>query len=168
MAIFRQSLWPEDAAVLGSSFPAFDKVNGTSSPVPRLLYDAGTTETAFWRWWAVNYPGGDITVELVWYAVNATSGVVRWEVAMAAITPESDTQDAETDPLATAVTVDDTHLGTTSKRLMKATATLTGTSLDGVADGDHCVLKVARIGGNAADTMSNDAALIEVRLTYGS
>lgn len=166
MATIKQSLWPEDAAYLGSSFPAFDKVNGTNSPVPRLLYDAAATESAFWRFEATDYGTGDVTVDLIWYATNATTGVVRWEVAMAAITPETDSQDAETDGLATAITVDDTHLGTTSKRLMKATATITGASLDSVAAGDHCVLKVSRIGGNAADTMANDAALVEVRISY--
>ena len=168
MATIKQSLWPEDAQLLGSGFPAFDKVNGTNSPVPRLLYDAAATESAFWRLEALDYGTGDITVDLIWYAVNATTGVVRWEVAMAAITPETDTQDAETDGLATAITVDDTHLGTTSKRLMKATAAITGASLDSVAAGDHCVLKVSRIGGNAADTMANDAALVEVRISYST
>lgn len=166
MATVKQSLWPEDATFLASGFPAYDKVNGTSSPVGRLLYDASSTESAFWRFEALAYGSGDITVDLIWYAVNATSGVVRWEAAMAAITPETDSQDVETDGLATAVTVDDTHLGTTSKRLMKATLTISSTSLDGVADGDHCVLKISRIGGNAADTLANDAALVEVRISY--
>lgn len=166
MGIVRQSLWPQDAELLATGFPAYDKINGTSSPVSRLLYDAASTESAFWRWEAVAYGTGDITVEILWYAVNATSGVVRWEAAMAAITPDTDSQDAETDGLATAVTVDDTHLGTTSKRIMKASLALSGASLDGVAAGDHCVLKISRVGGNAADTMANDAALVEVRLSY--
>lgn len=166
MSIIKQSLWPEDAQFLASSFPAYDKVSGTNSPVPRLLYDAAATENAFWRWEALDYGTGDITVQLIWYATNATTGVVRWEAAMAAITPETDSQDAETDGVATAITVDDTHLGTTSKRLHTATAVITGASLDSVAAGDHCVLKVSRIGGNAADTMANDAALVEVRISY--
>lgn len=168
MATIKQSLWPEDAQPLGSAGPAYDKINGTNSPVPRLLYDAAATESAYWRLEALDYGVGDITVDLLWYAVNATTGVIRWEVAMAAITPETDSQDVETDGLAAAITVDDTHLGTTSKRLHKATAVITGASLDSVAAGDQCVLRVSRIGGNAADTMANDAALTEVRISYST
>jgi hypothetical protein len=167
VATFDESLWPEDAYWLASGVAPYDNVNGSNSPLGRLLYDAAATESAFWRWQAVAYGSGDITVGLVWTsAASATTGTVRWEVAMAAITPETDSQDVETDGLATAITVDDAHLGTTAKRLMLATAVLTGASLDSVAAGDHCVLKVSRIGGNGADTLVGDAALVEVRLSY--
>ncbi|WP_113699191.1 hypothetical protein [Nonomuraea lactucae] len=164
MATVRQTLLPEEAQVLGSNLAAFDKINGTNFPVARLLYDAATDEAAFWKIEAVSYGSGNLTVDLIWYAVNATTGVVRWEVAIAAITPESDSQDVETKSLATAHTVDDTHLGTTSKRLHKATITVS--NLDSVAAGDEVYVRVRRIGSNAADTMANDAALTEVRISY--
>ncbi|MEV7011537.1 hypothetical protein [Streptosporangium sp. NPDC051022] len=166
MSTVRQYLAPEEAQALSSSFPAFDKVNGTNYPVSRLLYDASATESAFWKLEPLAYGSGNLTCDLIWYAVNATTGVVRWEVALAAITPESDSQDAETKSLAAAVTVDDTHLGTTSKRLHRATATISGSSLDSLAAGDEVWLKVSRIGGHANDTMANDAALTSIRLSY--
>lgn len=164
MGTVRQTLLPEEAQVLGSVFPAFDKINGTNFPVSRLLYDASADEAAFWKVDASDYGSGNITADLIWYATNATTGVVRWEISIAAITPESDSQDVETKALATAHTVDDTHLGTTSKRLHKATIAIS--NLDSVAAGDQVHVRVRRIGSNGADTMANDAALTEVRLSY--
>lgn len=164
MATNKQVLLPEEAQFLGSAFPAFDKVNGTNFPVSRLLYDAAVDEGAFWFLEATNYGAGNITVDLIWYATNATTGVVRWGVSIAAITPDSDSQDVETKALATEQTVDDTHLGTTSKRLHKATITVS--NLDSVAAGDWVVIRVRRIGSNGADTMANDVALAQVRLAY--
>jgi hypothetical protein len=164
MATVSQLLLPEEAQFLGSSFAQFNKVNGTNLPVASLAYDATATEYAFWKWVAFNYGSGNITVDLVWYADTASTGVVRWEVAMAAITPDADTQDVETDTLATAQTVDDTHLGTVGQRLHRASVAIAG--LDSVAAGDECWLRVGRIGGNAADTMAGDALLTSVRLSY--
>jgi hypothetical protein len=164
MATIKHYLQPEEAQFLGTAFPAYDKINGTNFPVARLLYDATTAETAFWKLEAVNYGSGNITCDVIWYAVNATTGVVRWEVALAAITPETDSQDVETKAFATAQSVDDTHLGTTSKRLHRATITIS--NLDSVAAGDECWLLVRRVANNAADTMANDAALTSVRLAY--
>lgn len=164
MATVKQVLLPEEAQFLASAFPQLDKVNGTASPVTRLLYDPNTDEAAFWHLEAVGYGSGNWTVDLIWYAVNATTGTVRWGVSLAAITPESDSQDAETKALATEQTVDDAHLGTTSKRLHKATIALA--NLDSVAAGDWCTLRVRRIGSNAADNLANDAALVQVRLAY--
>lgn len=164
MATVRQVLLPEAAQFLSSAFPAFDKVNGSNFPVARLLYDATADEAAYWHIEALNYGSGGITVDIDWYAVNATTGVVRWGVALAAITPETDTTDIETKALATEQTVDDTHLGTTSRRIMRATLTLT--NLDNLATGDEAWLRVRRIGSNGADTLSNDAALTMIRLSY--
>lgn len=164
MATVRHELVPEEAAFASSAFPAYDRAAGTNFPVTRLLFDASATETAYFKWEAVNYGSGNITADIIWYATNATTGVVRWEVALAAITPESDSQDAETKAFATALTVDDTHLGTTSKRLHRATITIS--NLDSVAAGDECWLKVSRLGGHANDTMANDVALISVQLSY--
>ena len=164
MATVRLNLVPEEAQFLASAFPAYDKVNGTNFPVTRLLYDQNTDEKAYWKFEAVNYGSGNITCDLIWYAVNATTGAVSWEVALAAITPESDSQDAESKAFATALTVDDSHLGTTSKRLHKATITIS--NLDSIAAGDEVWVRVARLGSHANDSLANDVALTEVRLSY--
>ncbi|GAA0969708.1 hypothetical protein GCM10009555_017320 [Acrocarpospora macrocephala] len=167
MAIIKQYLLPEEAQQSGTSgFAPFDKAVGTNFPVGRLLYDATADEAAFWHLEATNYGTGDWTVDIDWYAVNATSNVVRWGVAVAAITPETDSQDAETKAFDSETIFDDTHLGTTSKRIMRATITVASADLDGVAGGDECWLRVRRIGSNGSDTMANDAALTMVRISY--
>lgn len=167
MATVRQYLLPEEALFLGTTFPAYDKVDGTNFPVSRLLYDASSTERAYWKLEAFAYGSGDITVDLIWYAVSATNNTVRWEVALAAVTPESDSQDVESKAFDTAVTGDDTHLGTTAHRLMKATITLVDPdNIDGIAAGDEVWLRISRLGGATQDNLSGDAALTSVRLSY--
>jgi hypothetical protein len=164
MATVRQYLAPQEADYPSSSFAAYDRIQGTNGPVSRLLFDASATETVFWKLEPMTYGSGNITCDIIWYAVNATTGVVRWEVALAAITPESDSQDVETKGFATAHTVDDTHLGTTSKRLHRVQITIS--NLDSVAAGDEVWLRLSRLGGHANDTMANDAAVSSVRLSY--
>lgn len=166
MATVTQTLYPEEAQFLAASFAQFVKTNGTNFPVSALAYDAAATEYGWWRWVAVGYGSGNITCDLVWYADTSTTlgHTVRWETALAAITPEIDTQDAETKAFATAQTVDDAHLGTTGQRLHKATITIS--NLDSIADGDECWLRIGRIGANAADTLTGDAFLSSIRLSY--
>ena len=168
MADVLYDLRPASALFQTSSFPQYLKNAGTNGPVEWLAYDAAATESAYWELEAFGYPGSapDVSVAIVWGAATATSGVVRWEVALAAITPETDTQDPETKSYGTAVTVDDTHLGTTAKRLMRATVTLSGASLNSLAGEDEVWVRVSRIGGNAADTLTGDAWLKKVRLSY--
>lgn len=164
MAIVYQALFPEEAQFLSSAFPPFDKATGTNFPVARLLYDGTTAERAYWKLTPFAYGSGNITCDVVWYAATATSGAVVWETAVAAITPNTDTQDVETKSFATANTVADTHLGTTGKRLHLATVTIS--NLDSVAVGDEVWLRVSRLPADAGDTMSGDAALTSVRLSY--
>lgn len=152
------------ADLLGSAFPQPVKVNGTNFPLYRLLYDATADEWAYWTFRMVNYGSGNITIDIDWYAVNATSGNVVWQARIAAITPDTDTQDIETDSLATANNVTDSHLETTGKRLHRCTITLS--NLDSVANGDWVVLAIGRNGSSGSDTMANDAAFIQAQLSW--
>jgi hypothetical protein len=164
MATVPREFHPDEAKFGSAAFPQFIKNNGTNGPVSWLAYDAATTETAFWEFTALSYGSGNLTLDIIWGAATATSGVVRWEAAIAAITPETDSQDPETKAFATALTVDDTHLGTTAKRLMRATITIS--NLDSLAANDEVWLRIARIGGNAADTLAGDAWLHRAILSY--
>src|SRR3990167_8656729 len=103
------------AQFLTSAFPLITK-NGTNIPVLGLLYDPATDEAAFWDFIAHNYGSGNLTLDIYWYADSADSGDVVWEAQIAAITPNADSQDVETDTLAAANTVTDSHLGTTRQR----------------------------------------------------
>jgi len=164
MANVCQVLDPESASFLATAFPQIDKANGTNFPVTGLRYDAAGTESAYWKIDAFSYGSGNITCDILWYAENATSGVVRWEVQIAAITPDTDSQDVTTKAFATALTVDDTHLGTVGKRVHLASVAIS--NLDSIAAGDAVWVKVSRLGAHANDTMANDAWMIQTRLTY--
>lgn len=159
-------LTPEGAQYLATNFPQFTKINGTSFPVSGLAYDASTDESAFWRFVAKNYASGNVSVEIYWYADSASSGNVIWEAQLSAITPDADSQDIETDGLATLNFVSDAHIGTTGQRLHKATIAIS--NLDSLADGDVVTLRLARDanGTSGTDDMTGDAIVVAVNVSY--
>jgi len=163
MTVYRE-LPPESAQFLGSAFAQPVLVLGTNAPVTGIAYDAAADESAFWKIIAVPYGSGNLTLELQWYADTASSGVVRWGAAIAAITPDTDSQDIETKSFATEQTVDDTHLGTTGQRVH--TCSITVSNLDSLANKDLLFVRIRRIGSNAADTMTGDAILTQALLSY--
>lgn len=163
MATITHYLDAESGQFLSSTFPQPTK-NGSNFPALGLAYDAAADEAAFWRFEAVNYGSGNLTLTLWWYADTATSGVARWGGVLAAITPTADTQDVETKALATEATVDATHLGTVGQRLHQHTITIS--SLDSLAAGDVVWLRIRRIGSHANDTMTGDAILIGAKVAY--
>jgi hypothetical protein len=166
MATITQYFSAAEAQFLSANFPAYTKVNGTNYPVPALAYDAATDEAAFWTFLASNYGSGNLTLTLLWYADTATTANVVWEAQLAAITPNTDTQDVETDGLATLNFIQDTHLGTTGQRVHSCVITLS--NLDSLAADDYCTLRVARDanGTNATDDMAGDALLLGFTLSY--
>lgn len=163
MATVRQTLLPEEAQFLGSAFPSLVR-NGTNIPVSGLAFDAAAAESAFWKFSAEAYGSGSLTVKLFWYADSASSGAVVWGASLAAITPDTDTQDVESKALATENTATDTHLGTTGQRLHSVSITVS--NLDSLAAGDACWLRVRRVATDAGDTMTDDAILERIELSY--
>jgi len=157
---------PEAAQYLAATFPAYLKANGSSFPVSGLAYDAATDESAFWRFRAVNYASGNVTLDIFWYADTATSANVVWEAQLSAITPNTDSQDIETDGLATLNFVQDTHLGTTGQRLHSCAITIS--NLDSLAADDIVTLRIARDanGTSATDDMTGDAILVSATVSY--
>lgn len=163
MATVVQQLDVGAAQLLSSSFPALVK-NGANFPAVGLAFDAAAVEAAFWMTRAVSYGSGNVTVAVDWYADTATSGDVIWGCQLAAITPDSDTQDVETKALATANTVTDTHLGTTGQRLHRASITVS--NLDSLATNDDLWIRVYRDAAAGGDTMTGDAVLVGVTVSY--
>lgn len=163
MANVVHGLDPAAAQFLSSAFPGLVK-NGTNFPVAGLAYDAATEEAAFWSFRAVNYASGNVTVDVYWYADTASSGDVVWAAQLAAITPNSDTQDVETKSLATANTATDTHLGTTGQRLHQIAITVS--NLDSVAADDWVWIRLARQAAAGGDTMTGDAILVGATVSY--
>ena len=157
-------LAPEAAFFDDANFPEFVKNLGTNFPITGLAFDAATDESAFWKFVASAFASGNLTLDLFWYAATASSGDVVWSAQIAVITPNTDSQDIETDAFATANTVTDSHLGTTGKRLHKATITIS--NLDSLAADDHVFIRVFRDADNVSDTMSGDAILTLAVLSY--
>lgn len=164
MAIVYQPLPPESAAFPATVFPQFTKVNGTSFPVTSLAYDAAADEAAFWKFEALSYGTGNLTLDVAWYADSAVVGDVVWGASIGAITPDTDTQDVETKALAAENTVTDTHLGTTVQRLHRASITIS--NLDSLAARDVVWIRVRRVGSSVSDTMTGDALLALAVLSY--
>lgn len=164
MATVFRDFYPIGARFLTSTFPQLKAIAGTNFPVVGLFYDAAADEAAFWPWVATNYGSGNLTCKVFWYADTASSGDTVWGAAISAITANSDTQDIETDGLATENTATDSHIGTTGQRLHEIDITIS--NLDSIASGDFMHLRVRRVGSNGSDTMTGDAALVGVRLSY--
>lgn len=166
MATITHAFLPEEAEFLSTNFPALTKINGSNFPVSSLMYDASTDESAFWKFIATSYGSGNLTLTIYWYADTASSANVVWEAQISAITPNTDSQDVETDGLATLNFVQDTHLGTTGQRVHSCDITIS--NLDSIAAGDVVHLRIARDanGTNATDDMTGDAGLIMATLSY--
>lgn len=139
-------------------------VQGTNFPVSGLAFDASTQETCFFKLPAINYGSGNLTVTIEWYADTATSGGVMFGAALAAITPNTDSQDVETKSFATENTASDTHLGTTGQRLHSMDITVS--NLDSLAALDAAWLRLRRVPADASDTMTGDAIVTRVIVAY--
>ena len=164
MATVPKTFWASEAHFLSSSFPQLKKISGTNFPVPGLYYDASAAENAFWYFVANNYGSGNLTLRIYWYADTASSGDVIWGAQIAAITPNTDTQDVETKSFATANTATDSHLGTTGQR--EHSVDITISNLDSLAADDYVCLKIYRDAAAGGDTMTGDAILVAALLTY--
>jgi hypothetical protein len=164
VATVEQVFTPEEARFMSTTFPAFSNVLGTNFPVSGLSFDAATDEFAYWKWQAINYGSGNLTLNLYWYADSASSGDVIWDATIAAITANTDSQDVETKAFATLTSVTDSHLGTTGQRVHLCTITIS--NLDSLAADDLCWLRISRDANNGSDTMTGDAILLLAHLTY--
>jgi hypothetical protein len=139
-------------------------VQGTAFPVFSLAFDGTLTERAFWKVPLLSYGSGNITCTVEWYADTASSGGVTWETALAAITPNVDTQDVETKAFATVNTATQSHLGTVGQRVHTVNVTIS--NLDSVTAGDVVWLRVSRLPADPGDTMVGDALLLGLTLAY--
>ncbi len=162
MGTVKHLLLPEGAVFATSSFAQLGRVYGTNFPIYYLAYDAAATERAFWHFQAVNYGSGNITCTINWYPASATTNVVKFETAIAAITPNSDATDVETKAFATAQTGTDTVLGGNRAHSVDITVS----NLDSVAADDWVWFRISRLGADAADTMTGDAVLVSAVLSY--
>lgn len=166
MATITHYFHPEMAQFPTANYPQLKKTAGTNFPVSGLAFDGGSTdESCTFKFVATSYGSGNLTVTVYWYADSASSGNVVFGAAISAITPNTDSQDIETDAFATANTVQDAHLGTTGQRLHSADIAVS--NLDSIAAGDHVFLQIYRDASDTTnDTMTGDAIITLVTLSY--
>lgn len=164
MATVSQVFEARSADLRPTAFPQLVRNNGTNIPISGYSFDASTEEAIFFDFRATRYGSGNLTVDVDWYADTATSGAVKWGAQIAAITPNVDTQDVETDTLATVATATTTHPGTTGQRLQRTSITVS--SLDSLAADDDVRLRISRVAADAADTMTGDAIATRVTVSY--
>jgi hypothetical protein len=160
------NLRPGAGYPVGTNYPHLDVKAGTNGPVAVLWYDASTDETWQWTIVADGYTSGNLTIRIFWYADTASSGNVMWGARIAAITPNTDTQDIETKSFATANTQQDTHLGTTGQR--EHSVDITVSNLDSLAAGDIVFVQIYRDADGTAgtDDMTGDAGLTHAQVIY--
>lgn len=164
MATVRHILEPGDAQFQTANPAAPTLVQGTNFPVPGLAFDATTQETCYFPFAAESYGSGNLTIRIQWYADTASANAIVFGASLAAITPNTDTQDVETKAFDTENTASDTHLGTTGQRDHEFSITVT--NLDSLASGDDCVLRLRRVPADAGDTLTGDVIVKRVIIEY--
>lgn len=98
-----------------------------------------------------------LSVRITWMATTATTGNVRWRVAL-----ERGNTDLDADSFDTAAEANGTANATSG---IPTTTNISLTTLDSVAVGEPYRLRVSRVGSDATnDTMTLDAELIAVEV----
>jgi len=164
MATLKQAFGPKDALLPASAYATYRITAGTNYPVEALAFDASTEWACYFQILGHSYGSGNVTVRIQWYADTASSGGVTFGCSLAAITPNTDTQDVETKAFATEVTGSDSHLGTTGQRLHEMTVTVS--NLDSLALGDAVWLKIARKVADGSDTMTGACLVTAISVEY--
>lgn len=164
MATVRHLFLPSDAYFQSSNPAAPVLFQGTNFPVAGLAFDATTQETVFFRFPAISYGSGNITVTVDWYADTATANGITFGASLACITQNTDSQDIETKAFGTENTASDTHLGTTGQRLHSFDIVVS--NLDSITLLDDVTLRLRRIPSDAGDTMTGDVIVTRVLVSY--
>lgn len=164
MATTNVQLGVKSAEFMLANAPSLFKTDAANAPVWGLAFDPAAVEAAFWRFPIRRYGSGNITVTLLWTSYAGTTGDVVWGAALAAITPDTDTTGVDSKAFATEATVTDSHLGTTTDRVMRCDVVIS--SLDSLANDDMVSLRIRRLGSSGSDTMATDVILIGVILSY--
>jgi len=144
-----------------SNFATLD----TRNSQPCLDFDASTDESAIFSGILPrHYAGGGITVRLYWAASTATSGTVRWDVAIERQADEA--QDLDSDGFASAQSAGGTAPATSGMLQYTDIAFTDGAQMDSLAVGERFRLKVTRDadGTGGTDDATGDAELFAVEI----
>lgn len=154
---------PKSAIVGTSAIPELVLISGTNSPVMGYAFDASSREDLYFSVPLLVYGSGNITATLHWYSRSgSTSNAVVWGARIACITP-GDAQSMESKNWATTQT-QTTTVNSTAKGLTSTAVTIS--NLDSAAANDTVWLNIYRDAAAGGDTMSGDAILTTLYLSY--
>jgi len=166
-ASYREYTLLSSSAILDDdSPPAITIVESTGTGTPRFRvadFDASSDEIIYWTLSAPSdMASGDWEAVVYWYAndVGPNEGVA-WAIAVSA-TSEGDADDMEEQAVDTANVATEDVNETEATRLMVTTITMS--NLDSAAAGDNVTMQFFRDISNAADDLTSDARLVQVRL----
>jgi len=154
----------KSAAPYATNGAELRKADGTNFPIESYAFDATTQEQIAFKGRLIGYTSGTITVDVDWYADTATTNGIVLGAQLACVTP-GDASNLETKALATATVSGTSNASGTAHGLVRATISIT-TNLDSAAADDLFILKLYRDVAAGGDTMTGDAQLVQITLTY--
>jgi len=143
-----------------SSYATFDVRPGGSTPaegVEVLDFDGTSIEYMDFLCRLEGYDGGGLTFTLPWSATSATSGSVRWGIAIRSMVDDAEDVDAAHTYDYNEVT--DTTASATGELSYPVITFTDGADMDSWAEGELAIVRVRRDPTNAADDIASDAEL---------
>ena len=165
MATVTREINPQSGHFRSTAFPQIVQANGSNYPVSGLAFDAGVTEHVYYTFEATDYGSGNVTVGIYWYADTSASAShdVVWAVQLGVITPNSDTQNIETDGLATVNNVTDAN---TANAQQLHYCEIAVSNLDSLAADDYVTMDFYRDHDHANDDLTGDAIVTKLTISY--
>lgn len=159
MATTRLTLTPESAHFPLSNFPAFTSINQR----PALAFDAATDETAYWTFVAPQGLSGALSLVVSYIMASATTGSVRFQGSVEAVTPGDATDLDAATSFDTANSAGGTVPGTAGY-LQQISITLT--NADSIAAGDCVRVALNRDadGTSGTDDATGDCYVLAVEI----
>lgn len=131
-----------------------------------LAFDADVTEYAIFDGVIdARKAGANYKLEIVWAAAEAATGNVVWQVEFARGTANAAGFDLDDNNFAAAVALTAAACGGAAGRIVYTNSgDIANAAADAVAANEFVRIRIARLGGNASDTMLGDAHVLAVIL----
>lgn len=160
------ALFPDGSS--GNAAPGTLRVKSSAAaPSPffqHLLFDATTDEMCYWQFRVPPDYASAPVLKVQYKMASATTGSVRFEGRLAAVTP-ADAQDVDAKALGTTNSAGSSVPGTAG---YLAEASVTLTNADSLAAGDFAVAMLRRDadGTTGTDDAAGDAEIVAVAISY--
>lgn len=145
----------------GTTYATFDVRVGGSTPaenIPVHDFDAGASEYLDFLCKLEGYAGGGLTFTIVWGASTATSGDVRWAIAVRRIADDAEDVDSSHTYVFNEVT--DTAPSASGEYTYVTIAFTNGADMDSWAEGEMAIVRIYRDHDHGDDDMTGDAELL--------